>query len=76
MADHQGYLDNILRKSKANLVIVRFQENINLFFAEKAIFLRIYLALIYDPRSLFKIRARDWSKSITCVLVTWQQRVV
>ena len=22
--------------------------------------------LIYDLRSLFKIRARDWSKSITC----------
>ena len=27
------------------------------------------LDLIYDLRSLFKIRARDWSKSITCVLV-------
>ena len=23
---------------------------------------------------MFKIRARDWSKSITCVFVTWQQR--
>ena len=26
--------------------------------------------LIYDLRSLFKIYARDWSKLITCVLVT------
>ena len=29
---------------------------------------RGYNILIYDLRSLFKIRARDWSKSITCVL--------
>ena len=36
----------------------------------------LHQCLIYDLRSLFKIRARDWSKSITCVLVTWQQRVV
>ena len=27
----------------------------------------LYQCLIYDLRSLFKIRARDWSKSITCV---------
>ena len=32
--------------------------------------------LKYDFRSLFKIYARDWSKSITCALVTWRQRVV
>ena len=38
--------------------------------------MKLYYYLIYDLRSLFKIRARDWSKSITCVLVTWQQRVV
>ena len=33
----------------------------------------IYCKLIYHLRSLFKMYVRDWSKSITCVLVTWQQ---